>query len=117
LRHHPVFAPHDCRRQVANAHVDTNSTKRLLDILLRLLAQRGANEVLVEAGARLSGAFAAAGLVDEYQLFIAPKLLGAAARPLLDLPLERLSEAHRLEIVDIRAVGEDFRVIARPAAR
>jgi len=82
--------------------------------LLRLLSERGANEVLVEAGATLSGAFAKAGLVDEYQLFIAPKLLGSTARPLLDLPLERLSEAHGLDILDIRAVGEDFRIIARP---
>jgi len=82
--------------------------------LLRLLAQRGANEVLVEAGATLSGAFAKAGLVDEYQFFIAPKLLGSTARPLLDLPFERLSEAHGLDILDIRAVGEDIRIIARP---
>jgi len=94
----------------SNGHID-------LFQLLRLLAQRGANEVLVEAGARLSGAFAKAGLVDEYQLFIAPKLLGSTARPLLDLPLERLGEAHQLSIVDSRAVGEDFLIIARPKQR
>jgi len=91
-----------------NGHID-------LPKLLRLLAERGANEVLVEAGATLSGAFARAGLVDEYQLFIAPKFLGSLSRPLLDLPLERLGEAHSLSIVDICAVGKDFRIIARPA--
>jgi len=93
-----------------NGHID-------LQKLLRLLAERGANEVLVEAGATLSGAFTRAGLVDEYQLFIAPKLLGSTARPLLDLPLERLVEAHALEILDIRAFGEDWRLIARPKLR
>jgi len=91
----------------ASGHID-------LFELLRLLAGRGVNEVLVEAGATLSGAFARAGLVDEYQLFVAPKFLGSTARALLDLPLERLGEGHALSILDIRAVGEDFRIIARP---
>ena len=52
-----------------------------LAALLRELAARGANEVLVEAGPRLVGAFASLGLIDEYQLFMAAKfrLLGAAA--------------------------------------
>jgi diaminohydroxyphosphoribosylaminopyrimidine deaminase/5-amino-6-(5-phosphoribosylamino)uracil reductase len=85
--------------------------------LARLLAElgaRGANEVLVEAGPRLAGAFARLGLVDEYQIFMAPKLLGSQARPLLELPLERMAEARELKISDIRAVGDDWLVIARP---
>jgi len=82
--------------------------------LLRQLAERGANEVLVEAGPRLAGAFAALGLIDEYQLFVAAKFLGSSARPLLDLPLERMSEARELRIVDIRAVGDDWKLIALP---
>lgn len=86
--------------------------------LLLELASRGANEVLVEAGPRLAGAFARAGLVDEYQIFIAAKFLGSSARPLLDWPLERMTEAQELKIVEMRAVGDDWRVIAvpRPAA-
>lgn len=48
--------------------------------LLVELAARGANEVLVEAGPRLAGAFARLGLVDEYRLFVAPKFLGSSAR-------------------------------------
>ncbi|HBM09904.1 bifunctional diaminohydroxyphosphoribosylaminopyrimidine deaminase/5-amino-6-(5-phosphoribosylamino)uracil reductase RibD [Pseudomonas sp. Choline-3u-10] len=83
--------------------------------LLRELADRGANEVLLEAGPRLAGAFAALGLIDEYQLFVAAKFLGSSARPLIDLPLERMSEARELQIKDIRAVGEDWKVIAVPA--
>src|SRR5690606_11855825 len=79
-----------------DGHVD-------LPALLRLLGERGANEVLVEAGPRLAGAFARAGLVDEYQIFVAPKLLGSAARPLLDWPLQRMAEAQELQIQDIRA--------------
>ncbi|MHC5349198.1 bifunctional diaminohydroxyphosphoribosylaminopyrimidine deaminase/5-amino-6-(5-phosphoribosylamino)uracil reductase RibD [Metapseudomonas furukawaii] len=82
--------------------------------LLEALASRGVNEVLVEAGPRLAGAFAQAGLVDEYQIFFAGKFLGSGARPLLDWPLERMAEAPELTIVEVRAVGEDWRVIAVP---
>ena len=86
-----------------------------LTALLRELAARGANEVLVEAGPRLVGAFARLGLIDEYQVFMAAKFLGSSARPLLELPLERMSEARELKIVDIRAVGDDWRIVAIPA--
>ncbi len=91
----------------SNGHVD-------LRRLLLELAGRGANEVLVEAGPKLAGAFARAGLVDEYQLFVAPKFLGSSARPLLDWPLARMAEAQELEIRDIRAVGADWRITAIP---
>ncbi|WP_277053349.1 RibD family protein, partial [Zestomonas thermotolerans] len=94
----------------SNGHVDLRK-------LLVELAARGANEVLVEAGPRLAGAFARQGLVDEYQLFVAPKFLGSSARPLLELPLARMVEAQDLEIRDIRAVGDDWRIIAVPRPR
>ncbi|MCO8165246.1 bifunctional diaminohydroxyphosphoribosylaminopyrimidine deaminase/5-amino-6-(5-phosphoribosylamino)uracil reductase RibD [Pseudomonas sp. 21LCFQ010] len=94
----------------AQGHVD-------LRALLLELGARGANEVLVEAGPRLAGAFAQLGLVDEYQIFIAGKFLGSSARPLLDLPLSRMDEALELNIVKMRAVGSDWHVIALPAPR
>ena len=82
--------------------------------LLQALAARDVNEVLVEAGPRLAGAFAEQGLVDEYQIFIAAKFLGSTARPLLELPLTRMNEASELKIIEMRAVGDDWRVIAIP---
>ncbi|MGQ7956182.1 bifunctional diaminohydroxyphosphoribosylaminopyrimidine deaminase/5-amino-6-(5-phosphoribosylamino)uracil reductase RibD [Pseudomonas sp. SP16.1] len=91
----------------SNGHVN-------LRRLLEELAARGANEVLVEAGPRLAGAFARAALVDEYRIFMAPKLLGCNARPLLDLPLNRMAEAPELQILDIRAVGDDWQITAVP---
>ncbi|WP_312913717.1 bifunctional diaminohydroxyphosphoribosylaminopyrimidine deaminase/5-amino-6-(5-phosphoribosylamino)uracil reductase RibD [Stutzerimonas nitrititolerans] len=87
-----------------------------LPALLAALAERGANEVLLEAGPRLAGAFAALGLIDEYQIFVAAKFLGSSARPLLDLPLARMSEARELKILDIRAVGDDWKICAVPSA-
>ncbi|NBF03319.1 bifunctional diaminohydroxyphosphoribosylaminopyrimidine deaminase/5-amino-6-(5-phosphoribosylamino)uracil reductase RibD [Pseudomonas sp. Fl5BN2] len=83
--------------------------------LLLELAARGVNEVLVEAGPRLAGAFAQQGLVDEYQIFIAGKFLGSSARPLLDWPLAQMREAPLLKIIEMRAVGDDWRVTAIPA--
>ena len=93
-----------------NGHVDLRK-------LLLELAARGVNEVLVEAGPRLAGAFARQGLVDEYQLFVAAKFLGSSARPLLDWPLAKMAEAQELKIVEMRAVGDDWRIIARPQPR
>jgi len=83
--------------------------------LLVELAARGVNEVLVEAGPRLAGAFAQQGLVDEFQIFIAGKFLGSSARPLLDWPLAQMKDAPELKITEIRAVGDDWRVIAIPS--
>jgi diaminohydroxyphosphoribosylaminopyrimidine deaminase/5-amino-6-(5-phosphoribosylamino)uracil reductase len=82
--------------------------------LLVELAARGVNEVLVEAGPKLAGAFTRMGLVDEFQIFVAGKFMGSSARPLLDLPLAQMSEAFELKIVEMRAVGNDWRVIAIP---
>ena len=92
----------------SNGHVDLRK-------LLQELAARGANEILVEAGPRLAGAFARQGLVDEYQLFMAAKFLGSSGRPLLDWPLAKMADAPSLKIVEMRAVGDDWRIIAVPA--
>jgi diaminohydroxyphosphoribosylaminopyrimidine deaminase/5-amino-6-(5-phosphoribosylamino)uracil reductase len=90
-----------------------------LKALVRYLAEEEAvNELLVETGATLSGAFVQAGLVDELILYVAPKLLGASARGLLHLSgLERMADAVPLEVTDVRAVGRDWRVTATPGHR
>jgi len=85
-----------------------------LPALLAELGRRGINELHVEAGARLSGALLAAGLVDELLLYLAPCLLGDAARGLFALPaLESLESKHALTMRDVRLVGSDLRLIAR----
>lgn len=85
-----------------------------LAALLTRLGSEQVNDVLVEAGPRLAGAFAQASLVDEYHLFLAPKFLGSSARPLLDWPLEHLAQAPQLEILSAMPVGVDLHLIARP---
>ena len=85
-----------------------------LHALLQYLAKQQYNEVLIEAGPTLSGAFLAADLVDELIIYIAPHLLGSSARGLFHLPaLEKLADRIDLDITDMRAVGPDWRILAR----
>lgn len=85
-----------------------------LAAVLRDLAQRGCNEVLVEAGSILNGALLRAGLVDELLLYIAPQLLGDAARCMAQLgELTSLEQRTELKWQDIRQVGDDLRILAK----
>lgn len=87
-----------------------------LHAVLGLLAGRGCNEVHLEAGPSLCGALFAAGLVDELLLYIAPLLLGDSARPLLQLPsLADMAQRWRLQTLDQRQIGADWRLRLRPA--
>jgi diaminohydroxyphosphoribosylaminopyrimidine deaminase / 5-amino-6-(5-phosphoribosylamino)uracil reductase len=85
-----------------------------LRALLRELGRRALNEVHVEAGSGLNGALLEAGLVDELLIYVAPVVLGDAARGMFALQaLEDLQGARRFELRDVRRVGSDVRVIAR----
>lgn len=87
-----------------------------LKALMQALGGRGINELHVEGGFRLNGGLLAAGLVDELLLYLAPCLIGDAARGMFDLPeLLSLEDRLRLSIRDVRMVGDDLRVIARLA--
>ncbi|PLK59359.1 riboflavin biosynthesis protein RibD, partial [Candidatus Palibaumannia cicadellinicola] len=83
--------------------------------LMMQLGSRHINNVWVEAGASLVGSLLSAGLVDELILYLSPKLLGTAARPLCLLPgLERLSDALTFDLLDMRQVGPDMRLRLKP---
>lgn len=98
------------RAEAASGRVDPRF------VLESLAAGHECNEVLVEAGATLSGAFLQAGLVDELVVYVAPKLLGSDARPLLELTgLTGLEQAPRFRIRDIEQLGEDVRLTLTPA--
>ncbi|GAA5070860.1 bifunctional diaminohydroxyphosphoribosylaminopyrimidine deaminase/5-amino-6-(5-phosphoribosylamino)uracil reductase RibD [Lysobacter panacisoli] len=86
-----------------------------LDAVLRLLAERGVNEIQLEAGATLAGAFLGAGLVDEVLLYVAPVLLGERARPMFDgLSIDTMAQKLRMSIVESRYLGQDVRLLLRP---
>lgn len=99
-----------------HAHVPVHAGLFDLDAVLKLLAGRGINEVQVEAGATLAGAFLAAGLVDELLLYVAPVMLGERARPLFEgLHIDAMTERLDMRIVETRRIGADVRVLLQPA--
>jgi len=94
-----------------------NQEKRVdLPVLCQILAEEyEVNEVQMETGANLSGAMLSKGLIDEIVIYMAPVLMGNKARGLFNLPeIEHLNQIIPLSIVDIRAIGHDWRITAHP---
>jgi diaminohydroxyphosphoribosylaminopyrimidine deaminase/5-amino-6-(5-phosphoribosylamino)uracil reductase len=89
-----------------------------LDAVLTLLAEREVNDVLVEAGPELGGAFLDAGLVDELVIYLAPHIMGSETRRQFVTPgRTRLAERGEVDVIDVRQLGPDLRITARPPAR
>lgn len=88
-----------------------------LAVILKRLAARNINDVLVEAGPTLTAAFIAGDFVDEIVAYVAPKILGADARSAFALPAPAaLGEAREFEFVDVRQLGGDLRLTLAPRA-
>lgn len=88
-----------------------------LRAVLQRLAALEVNELWVECGARLAGAFIDARLVNELLLYVAPRLLGADARGMFELPPRlTLEDRNAWQFTDVRRVGEDLRIVAQPRA-
>lgn len=86
-----------------------------LSLVLARLGELEMNEVLVEAGPTLSGQLLTGMFVDELLLYIAPKLLGPQARPLIHLPeVQSLQEAWGFVLFDMKRIGDDLRLRLRP---
>jgi diaminohydroxyphosphoribosylaminopyrimidine deaminase/5-amino-6-(5-phosphoribosylamino)uracil reductase len=84
--------------------------------MLQELARRGVNELHVEGGFKLNGSLVREGCVDEFLIYLNPSLLGGTALGMLDLPgFETLDQRPRLELRSLDRVGEDLRILARPA--
>jgi diaminohydroxyphosphoribosylaminopyrimidine deaminase/5-amino-6-(5-phosphoribosylamino)uracil reductase len=86
-----------------------------LGAVLDRLAELEVNEVQVEAGPTVAGELVRQSLVDELLLYLAPKLLGDKARPLLELPEPaELSAARAFTLTDSQPLGDDLRLRLRP---
>jgi len=97
--------------------VDTAPDGHLnLQSVLSDLAKRQVNELHVEAGARLTGAFFSAGLCDELLLYVAPSLLGEGPGIGLVTAPASLAEANSLQWLDCTQLGADLRLRLRDAA-
>ena len=86
-----------------------------LNAVMKLLAERQINEVHVEAGATLSGALLQNKLVDEIIVYMAPCLMGDEARGLFSMAgLSEMKDRVSLDIQDVRTIGKDLRITAKP---
>ncbi len=101
------------RSGIRIATVPMQSGQLDLTAVMQHLGSIEINEVHLEAGATLCGALLQAGLVDELVIYMAPHLMGDAARGLFALPgLEQMAQRVKLSISHIRAVGDDWRITA-----
>lgn len=92
-------------------HLPGNNGRVNLPALMQLLAQRGINEVLLEAGQGLNGGFLEAGLIDEFIFYYAPKLMGDAGHAMFAMPeLLDMRQVKNLKMIDARQVGQDLRL-------
>jgi diaminohydroxyphosphoribosylaminopyrimidine deaminase / 5-amino-6-(5-phosphoribosylamino)uracil reductase len=88
-----------------------------LQAMLHDLAQRGINELHVEAGHKLNGSLIREGLLDELLVYLAPKLVGQGREMAHFGPLTELARAVPLEFLSSQMIGPDLRLIARVAGR
>lgn len=86
----------------------------LTQLLKTLVAQHQCYDVLVEAGAALSGAFIEQNLIDELIVYQAPCVLGHQARSLFEMNVDKLTNQRRFELVSIEKIGKDIKQVLRP---
>lgn len=86
-------------------------------LLTTLYVEHGRRHVLLEGGPRLAGAMVREGLVDRVVAYLAPALLGAGKNALEEAGITTIGQAWRLDPVDVRVVGADVRIVARPRRR
>ncbi|MFT4124320.1 MAG: bifunctional diaminohydroxyphosphoribosylaminopyrimidine deaminase/5-amino-6-(5-phosphoribosylamino)uracil reductase RibD [Microbacteriaceae bacterium] len=89
-------------------------THELHEVLAELFA-RGIRSLYVEGGPRLASAFVAAGLVDEYLVYIAPTVIGGPWTAIGDTGVATIAGRHRLSLTGVEVLGEDLLITARPA--
>ena len=99
-------------------HADGTPTGKVdLAAMLRDLGRREINELHVEAGHKLNGSLVRKGLVDEFLVYLAPKLVGQGAGVADFGPLTELAGALPLEFKSTAMVGPDLRILARVIGR
>ncbi|HVP32898.1 MAG TPA: bifunctional diaminohydroxyphosphoribosylaminopyrimidine deaminase/5-amino-6-(5-phosphoribosylamino)uracil reductase RibD [Steroidobacteraceae bacterium] len=116
----PDWEPRCAALAARGARIETlpeAATQLPLPAVLERLGELEMNELQVEAGPTLAGELIRQALADELLLYVAPKLLGPAARPLLALPeLAAIEAAPAFLIAEVARIGDDLRLRLTPRA-
>jgi len=73
-----------------------------LNTRLARMHDEGINQLMVEAGSRLTAAFIQQSLVNEWHVFIAPKIMGKKAKPVCDMDIENMADAHGMVLKSLK---------------
>ncbi len=84
--------------------------------MLKKLGKRGITSLYVEGGAEVHGSFLKEEAFQRVITYIAPKLIGGKNAPAAygGEGIPRLEDTVPLEIVDVKQIGQDIRIIAEP---
>ena len=98
--------------------VEKNENYVNLRSVLEILAKKGINDLLVEAGSHLCGALIREELVNEFVIYQAPLIMGSNTRKMFHTPgYNKLNESLRINIKESKKLGEDIKMIAEPIYR
>ncbi len=87
-----------------------------LSFILQSLYEKGITDVLVEGGSEVNGAFLREGLINKFQLYVAPKILGGrhSLTPFTGNDVETMDEALIVDFDSVEHVGNDLLITAYP---
>ncbi len=83
-----------------------------LNAVLNWLGKEQINELLVETGATVAGAFLQQKLINQLIIYTAPIIMGSSARPLFEINSEEMQNRLHIEHFKIKQMGKDWRLIA-----
>ena len=97
-------------------HADTLYWRNsdLQALLKTLVSEYQCYDILIEAGAAVSGSFLQQGLVDELIVYQAPCLLGNATKPMVDFNPISLAQQLRFEYHHHERIGNDMKLTLLP---
>ena len=94
-----------------NSEMLANGKLDLKSALIKL-GEMGINNLLLEAGSGLNGAMTEAGLIDEFIIYTAPLILGSDANPMIEIPLKKMSDKIKLNIIEVSQIDSDIKIRA-----
>lgn len=83
---------------------------------LQLLYKEGITDILVEGGGSIHSSFIRANVVNQYMIYIAPKIIGGAASlsPVTGADVDFMQDALDVQFTSFEQIGDDLKIIAYP---